>query len=114
MRVTVNNQANVSRAVDLVDYQDDAVVSRTLIKRPAGSVTLFAFAAGQELSEHTAPHDALAQVLEGEAEIVVGGRRHTLHGGDLIILPAGQPHAVTSVSRFKMVLTMIRSQPIPG
>lgn len=112
--MTVDIQANVSRAVDLVDYQDGAVVSRTLIKQPAGNVTLFAFAAGQELSEHTAPHDALAQVLEGEAEIVVAGRRHTLHGGDLIILPAGQPHVVRAASRVKMVLTMIRSRPIPG
>jgi quercetin dioxygenase-like cupin family protein len=102
-------RAQVSRAADLVTYQAGAVVSRTLIKQPTGSVTLFAFDAGQDLSEHTAPYDALAQVLEGEAEIAIAGRPYALRGGDMIIMPANQPHAVKAVSRFKMMLTMIRS-----
>lgn len=105
----MDEQATVYRGVDLVDYQDGAVVSRTLVKRPTGSVTLFAFAAGQELSEHTAPYDALVHVLEGETEITIAGRPQTLRGGDLILMPAGQPHAVRAVARFKMILTMIRS-----
>lgn len=101
--------AGPSRVVEMVGYQDGAVVSRTVIKRPAGTVTLFAFDAGQELSEHTAPYDALVQVLEGEAEITIAGRPHHLRGGDLLVLPANQPHAVRAAARFKMMLTMIRS-----
>lgn len=101
--------AQVSRVVDMVGYQDGAVVSRTVLKQPAGTVTLFAFDAGQELSEHTAAYDALVQVLEGEAEIRIAGRPHRLRAGDMIVMPANQPHAVTAASRFKMMLTMIRT-----
>ena len=104
-----NNPAQVSRVVDMVGYQDGAVVSRTVLKQPAGNVTLFAFDAGQELSEHTAPYDALVQVLDGEAEITIAGRPHRLRAGDMIVMPANQPHAVKAASRFKMMLTMIRS-----
>ncbi len=104
-----NGTAQVSRVVDMVGYQDGAVVSRTVLKQPAGTVTLFAFDAGQELSEHTAAYDALVQVLEGEAEIRIAGRPHRLRAGDMIVMPANQPHAVTAASRFKMMLTMIRT-----
>lgn len=99
----------VSRVVDLVAYQEGAVVSRTLIKQKTGTVTLFAFDAGQDLSEHTAPFDALVQVVEGEAEIVIAREPYHLHAGDTIVMPANQPHAVKAVSPFKMVLTMIRA-----
>jgi quercetin dioxygenase-like cupin family protein len=92
-----------------VNYQDGAVVSREIVKKPAGNVTLFAFDAGEGLSEHTAPFDALVQVLEGEAEIMVSGRSHRVLGGEMILLPAGSPHALKAVRRFKMLLTMIRS-----
>ena len=92
-----------------VAYQDGAVVSREIIRKPAGNVTLFAFGEGQGLSEHTAPFDALVQVLEGEAEIMVSGQPHHMRGGEMIFLPACQPHALKAIQRFKMMLTMIRS-----
>jgi quercetin dioxygenase-like cupin family protein len=94
---------------DLVATQTAAVVSRTLVKKPTGTITLFAFDQGQALSEHTAPFDALAQILEGEADILVGGVPHRVKGGEAILLPAGIPHAVNAVAAFKMLLTMIRS-----
>lgn len=99
----------VNRVVDLAAYQDGSIVSRIVVKRDAGNVTLFAFDAGQELSEHTTPFDALVHVVDGEAEITVAGQPYRLRAGDLIIMPARQPHAVKAVSRFKMLLTMIRS-----
>lgn len=92
----------------LVDYQDDAIVSRTLLKEDTGTFTVFAFDAGQDLSEHTVPHDALVQVLEGVAEIIVAGTSHAVTAGRAIIMPANQPHAVKAGQRFKMALTMIR------
>ena len=85
------------------------MVSRTLINQKMGTVTLFAFDAGQELSEHTAPYDALVQVLDGETEITISGQPYHLKAGDLIIMPANQPHAVKALTKFKMMLTMIRS-----
>ena len=97
------------RTAEFVNYQDGAVVSREIVKKPTGKVTLFAFDAGQGLSEHTAPFDALVQVLEGEAEIMVSGQPHRVQGGEMILLPAGQPHALQAIQRFKMMLTMIRS-----
>lgn len=93
----------------LVDYQTDAVVSKTLIARPTGIVTLFAFDQGQGLSEHTAPFDAMVSVLDGEAEVIIAGQSHILQAGEMIIMPAGQPHALNAVQRFKMILTMIKS-----
>lgn len=105
----MSEQPEVSRVVDLVAYQDGAVVSRIVVKRETGNVTLFAFDAGQELSEHTAPYDALVQVLEGEAAITVAARPYRVVAGEMILLPAHQPHALKAVSRFKMLLTMIRS-----
>jgi quercetin dioxygenase-like cupin family protein len=93
----------------LSDYQEGAVVSRILLKRSGGTVTLFAFDEGQSLSEHTAPFDAVAHVLEGEALITVAGTPLTVPAGAMVLLPANQPHAVAAPQRFKMLLTMIRS-----
>ncbi len=104
-----NLAARVLHTAELVEYQTGAVVSRTLINQKTGTVTLFAFDAGQELSEHTAPYDALVQVLDGETEIVIAGLHYQLGAGDLIIMPANDPHAVKALTKFKMMLTMIRS-----
>jgi quercetin dioxygenase-like cupin family protein len=93
----------------LVQYQPGAVVSRTLVKKEAGTVTAFAFDAGEGLSEHTAPFDALVLMVEGEAAILIAGAPHRLTAGHLLRLPAGQPHAVKAVTRFKMILIMIRA-----
>jgi quercetin dioxygenase-like cupin family protein len=93
---------------DLLDYQEGAVVSRTIIDKPTGTVTLFAFDEGQGLSEHTAPFDALVHVLEGEAAITVSGQESSVHAGEMLIMPANEPHAVRAASRFKMLLAMIR------
>jgi len=97
------------KALDLVSYQDGAIVSREVVKKPTGTVTAFAFDAGQGLSEHTAPFDALVQVLEGEVEIMIAGKPHHMRGGEVILMPAQQPHALKALQRFKMILTMIRS-----
>ena len=105
----MSDELQVSRLVDLVSYQAGAIVSRIVLKRDAGSVTLFAFDAGQELSEHTTPYDALLQVVDGEAAITVAGRSYRVATGETILMPARQPHALQAVSRFKMLLTMIRS-----
>jgi quercetin dioxygenase-like cupin family protein len=101
--------AQAAQAAGLVSYQDGAIVSREIVKKPTGTVTVFAFDEGQGLSEHTAPFDALVQVLEGEVEILISGQPHRLQGGELILMPAGQPHALKALARFKMMLTMIRS-----
>ena len=93
----------------LAAYQDGAVVSRTLLKRGGGTVTLFAFDEGQALSEHTAPFDAIAYVLEGEALITIAGTPLTVRAGEMVLMPAHQPHAVSAPARFKMLLTMLRS-----
>ena len=97
------------RVAGLVEYQEGSVVSREIVRMPTGNVTIFAFDEGQGLSEHTAPFDALVHVLEGEAEISIAGEPHRLHGGEMILMPARQPHALKASERFKMVLTMIRS-----
>ena len=101
--------AGVNRLVDLVAYQGGSVVSRTIIDKKAGTVTLFSFDEGQGLSEHTAPFDALVYLLDGEAEISISSKPFHLRDGDMIIMPANQPHALKAVKRFKMLLTMIRS-----
>lgn len=95
----------------LAEYQADAIVSRTLLKGAGGSVTLFAFDRGQELSEHSTPHDAFVLLLDGRAEIRLAGVARELETGQSILLPAGVPHAVAAPSRFKMLLVMIRSSP---
>jgi quercetin dioxygenase-like cupin family protein len=92
----------------LVDYQTGAVVSRQITKAEGGNVSLFAFDVGQELSEHTAPFDALVHVLDGEAEIKISGKTSLLKVGEAIIMPANQPHAVKAAKKFKMLLTMIK------
>src|SRR5689334_24079459 len=93
----------------LIAYQEGSVVSRVILKREKGNVTIFAFDEGQGLSEHTSPFDALVQAVEGEAEITVAGTPIELKAGDVVLLPAEKPHAVKATTRFKMVLTMIRS-----
>jgi len=95
--------------VDMIAYQADAVVSRTIIDKKIGTVTVFAFDDGQGLSEHTAPFDAMVQVLDGEVEITIAGAPRNLKAGELIIMPAGQPHSLKALGRFKMLLTMIRA-----
>lgn len=94
---------------DLVSYQEDAIVSRSLIKRKNGSVTIFAFDEGQELSEHTVPYDALVYVLDGEAEIRIAGASHRVSVGEAIVMPANEPHALAAIARFKMLLSMVRA-----
>src|SRR6516165_7331681 len=103
------NGTRVLKVADLVSYQEGSIVSREIVKKPTGTVTVFAFDEGQGLSEHTAPFDALVQVLEGEAEITIAGKLHRVQGGELILMPAQQPHALKAMRRFKMILTMIRS-----
>ena len=95
--------------VALVNYQKVSVVSRTLIDKDTGTVTLFAFDKGQGLSEHTAPYDALVHILDGEADVVISSRAHRLAKGEMIIMPANQPHGLKAVKQFKMMLIMIRS-----
>ena len=100
---------SVVKPLDLLDYQEGAVVSRTIVDKKAGTVTLFAFAEGQGLSEHTAPFDALVYLLDGEAEIVISGETFLMKGGEMIIMPADEPHALRAVKKFKMMLVMIAS-----
>jgi quercetin dioxygenase-like cupin family protein len=92
----------------LVGYQDGAVVSREVVSQAAGTVTAFAFDQGQQLSEHTAPFDAMVIDLDGEAEITIGGRANRVKPGEMIIMPAAVPHALRAVTRFKMLLVMIK------
>lgn len=104
------DRENVVRSlVGLVTYQEASVVSKTLLEKKTGTVTLFAFDKGQGLSEHTAPFDAMVFVLDGIAEIVIAGNPVMVRQGEMLIMPANQPHALNAVERFKMMLTMIRS-----
>ncbi len=107
-KVTHIQAGEVLHLAQLVEYGEGAVVSRTLDKNEAGTVTLFAFDTDQELSEHTAPFDALVQVLEGEGEFIIGGECSRVCPGQLILMPANVPHAVKAPTRFKMMLTMLR------
>lgn len=93
----------------LISYQDGAVVSREIIKKPTGNVSLFAFDEGEGLTEHTSPFDALAHILEGVAEITISGQPHQVQTGEMILMPANQPHALKALKRYKMMLIMIRS-----
>ena len=97
-----------SQLIELADYQEGSVVSRTIINKKTGTVTSFAFDEGQGLSEHTAPFDALVYILDGEAEITISGKPVKVSEGEMLIMPANQPHALKAVKRFKMVLTMVR------
>lgn len=102
-------EARAMRLLDLVNYQEGAVVSREVLRKKTGSVTLFAFDEGQGLSEHTTPFDALANVLEGELEIEISGKPLRLKGGEVVIMPADHPHALKAMAKSKMLLIMIRS-----
>jgi quercetin dioxygenase-like cupin family protein len=99
----------VAQLVDLIAYQGGSIVSREIMSRQAGTVTVFAFDAGQGLSEHTAPFDAMVSVLDGEVEITISGNKHALKTGDMIVMPANQPHALKALTKFKMLLVMIKS-----
>jgi quercetin dioxygenase-like cupin family protein len=102
-------KAKVIKVEDLIEYQDGAVVSREIIRKETGTITIFAFDKGEGLSEHTAPFDAMVQVIDGKADITISGNKNMLIKGDMIIMPANVPHALHGLERFKMVLTMIRS-----
>jgi quercetin dioxygenase-like cupin family protein len=99
----------VMKAADLVGYQSGAVVSREIVKMPAGNITIFSFDEGQGLSEHKTPFDALVQVLEGEAEVFIEGKPHHIQSGEIILMPANQLHALKALKQFKMILTMMHS-----
>ncbi|MGB9789117.1 cupin domain-containing protein [Thermotoga caldifontis] len=94
---------------DLVQYQDGAIVSKTILDKKTGNVTVFAFDKDQKLSEHTAPFDALVYVLDGECEIRISNKPYRLRAGEFVVMPANEPHAVNAVEKFKMVLVMIKS-----
>ena len=97
------------KLVDLADCQEGSIVSRTIIDKKTGTATFFAFDEGQGLSEHTAPFDAMVYLLEGEAEVVISGKPFRLKEGEMVIMPANDPHGLKAITRFKMILTMIRS-----
>jgi quercetin dioxygenase-like cupin family protein len=99
----------VMNMTELVEYQPDSIVSRTIIDKPAGTLTLFAFGKGQGLSEHTTPFDALVYNLDGEVEVTISGKPHLVKQGEMLIMPANQPHALRAIKRFKMMLAMIKS-----
>jgi quercetin dioxygenase-like cupin family protein len=104
-----NLASKATNLSDLISYQEGAVVSRTIIDKKAGTVTLFAFDQNQGLSEHTAPYDAMVYIIEGTADITISGKPIRLEKGEITIMPANEPHALTAVTRFKMLLTMVRS-----
>lgn len=106
---TLLASAEAKDLASLVEYSSGSVVSKTLLERKTGTLTLFAFDAGQGLSEHTAPFDALVQIVNGEAELTIGDKTLTASTGQLVLMPANIPHALKAVQRFKMLLTMIRS-----
>ncbi len=104
--------ANINEArnlISLVDYQSDSVVSKEVIKKEKGTVTLFAFDKGQGLSEHTAPFDALVYIFDGRAEINIAGKQYNLKAGETIIMPANKPHSLKASERFKMLLVMVKA-----
>jgi len=111
--MTDNGEATkgeVFKVADYVDYADGSIVSKTLIKKDTGNITLFSFASGQGLSEHTAPFDAVVQILDGKAEITVGGKANEVQKGEMLIMPADIPHALHARERFKMLLVMIKGE----
>lgn len=99
----------ISNMKDLVTYQEGSIVSKEIIRKPTGTVTIFAFDQDQGLSEHTAPFDALVCILDGQVEIGISGESHHLKSGEMIIMPGGKPHALKALKRFKMMLVMVRS-----
>ncbi|MGV8144495.1 MAG: cupin domain-containing protein [Methanothermobacter sp.] len=102
-------KGKVLKMVDLMEYQEGSVVSREIIRKETGTVTIFAFDKGEGLSEHSAPFDAMVQVIDGNAEIIISGESNLVNAGEMIIMPANDPHALNALERFKMVLTMIKS-----
>jgi quercetin dioxygenase-like cupin family protein len=104
----ISNLKEVFSLKDLAAYQEHSVVSREIIRKPAGTMTVFAFDEGEGLSEHTAPFDATVYILEGEAEIRIDGTPHIVKSGEMIIMPAGKPHALKAVTRYKMLLVMLK------
>ena len=103
------DKVQVQKLNDMVKYQDGSIVSKTIINKKNGTITLFAFDKNQALSEHTAPFDALLAVVDGEVEVIISGNKHHLKAGEMIIMPANFPHAVTAIKKFKMMLIMIKS-----
>ena len=98
-----------ARLETFIGYAPDSIVSKTILDKPAGTVTLFAFDKGQKLSEHTAPYDAVVQVIDGRGTLTIGGEQVTVSAGEIVIMPGNVPHSVTADERFKMLLTMIRA-----
>ncbi len=107
--MTEAKKAEILKIAELAKYQDGAVVSSQILRAEKGNITLFAFDEGQELSEHSAPFDALVQILDGETEVIISGKSFMMKAGESIILPADEPHAVKATKEFKMLLTMIRA-----
>ena len=104
----MSESPKVLKLKDMINYQKDSVVSRTIIDKETGTITLFAFDKGQGLSEHTAPYDAMVYVIEGEVEITISGKPYHLKEEDMIVMPANEPHALKALSKFKMLLVMVR------
>jgi quercetin dioxygenase-like cupin family protein len=102
-------KAKALKLSGLAEYQPGAIVSRTLIDRKIGTITIFAFDEGQGLSEHTAPFDAFVEIVDGEAEVTISGKALSARAGEIVIMPAGEPHSLRAAKRFKMLLTMIRA-----
>ena len=105
----INIAEEVKSLISLVDYQDDSVVSKELIRKEKGTVTVFAFDKGQGLSEHVAPFDAFIYIFEGKAEISIAGKLHNVNAGEVIIMPANKAHSLKAIERFKMLLIMIKA-----
>jgi quercetin dioxygenase-like cupin family protein len=113
IRISIQGRENLStpeiqNVKGMTEYQNDSIVSKTLVVKSSGTITLFAFDKGQGLSEHTAPFDAIAHILDGNAEITISGNKFNLKEGEMIIMPANEPHALNAIERFKMMLTMIK------
>lgn len=109
MKTNEFEKARVFSFNESIEYSDGGILSKTVLKKETGNISLFSFANGEALSEHTAPFDALIQAVDGKGEIIIGGKSHILEAGQSIILPANIPHAVNATERFKMLLTMIKS-----
>jgi quercetin dioxygenase-like cupin family protein len=107
--MTEELKARVLKAENLIEYQEGAVVSKEILRKSTGNITMFAFDKGEGLSEHTAPFDAIVQVIDGKAEITISGKKNILEKGNMIIMPANEPHSLLAIEKFKMILTMIRS-----
>ena len=112
MSKILNNDKLISKVIklaSLLDYQEGAVVSRTIISKKVGTVTIFAFDKGQGLSEHSAPFDAMVYIIEGKAEITISGESMRVENGEMLIMPANEPHALKAIERYKMILIMIKA-----